>query len=321
MLQAFFNSLSAIFVLLCIIGVGYWTAHRGWFDEKGKSLIARLVNFSIPCFLFYSVTSKFSHDELMELLKIAALPFLTVGINFLLSVFFVKLGLVRKEIQGAFIATSTGATVLFVGVPLSTAMFGDRSLAYLLVYFFANVVFIWTIGLYCIQLDGVNRRGGEKPSFFSAKSLRMLFSPPLLSFILGVACVILALPIPSGVHMVTRYLGQIATPLALIFVGITVYKVGFVRLLHMPREIWLVLASCYVIRPLAMYLCTLPLDMEPLMRQVFVVASSLPVSSVLGVLSRNYGADDEFASSAVGLSTVAFLFVLPVLLTLVGMIQ
>jgi hypothetical protein len=40
----------------------------------------------------------------------------------------------------------------------------------------------------------------------------------------------------------------------------------------------------------------------------------------MAVLSRTYGADDEFASSAVGVSTVALIFVLPVLLTAVSLI-
>jgi hypothetical protein len=40
----------------------------------------------------------------------------------------------------------------------------------------------------------------------------------------------------------------------------------------------------------------------------------------MAVLSRTYGADGEFASSAVGVSTVALIFVLPVLLTAVSLI-
>ena len=311
MLDAFLHALSAIFVILSVVAVGVWTAHKGWYDDRSRTIIAKLVSFTIPFFLFHSVTSKFTHDELFALLKVAGLPFVTVGINFLISVILVRTGIVRKGIEGAFIACFTSSTTLFVGAPLTLAMFGEKGIPYLLVYFFANVVFIWTIGQFNIQMDGVRRNGGEKPSLVSAKSVKML---------IGLLWVVASLPLPEALRMSTRYIGQIATPLALVFVGITVYKVGFSKFRKMPLELWLVLASCYVIRPVVMYFCSLPLEMDALMRQVFVVSSALPVSSVMAVLSRTYGADDEFASSAVGVSTVALIFVLPVLLTAVSLI-
>lgn len=49
----------------------------------------------------------------------------------------------------------------------------------------------------------------------------------------------------------------------------------------------------------------MPLNMDPLMRKCFILASALPVSSVIAVLSKAYGGDEEFASEAIGASTVA----------------
>lgn len=46
----------------------------------------------------------------------------------------------------------------------------------------------------------------------------------------------------------------------------------------------------------------------------------MPVSSVIGVLAKNYGADEAFCSEAVGISTIALLFALPVVLLFVRMI-
>ncbi|MDY4163214.1 MAG: AEC family transporter, partial [Sutterella sp.] len=114
--------------------------------------------------------------------------------------------------------------------------------------------------------------------------------------------------------------GSITSPLALFFIGMTIWKVGFDKLRHMPREIWLILFSCFVLRPLIMYLLCLPFDMEPIMRKVFVAGAALPVSSVLAVLSKNYGADEEYASEAIGASTIGILFALPVLLFIVNFV-
>jgi len=47
---------------------------------------------------------------------------------------------------------------------------------------------------------------------------------------LGLLCVLVSLKVPDTIMMITRYLGNLTTPLALIFVGITVQMVWFGRL-------------------------------------------------------------------------------------------
>lgn len=315
------HSLSALCVLLIIIGFGLWLSSKGMFNApKSRLIVSRLVNASIPCFLFYSVISKFSQEQLLNLLKFAGVPFLTVAINFIISLILVRTPLVRPHLKGTFIATFSAATVLFVGVPLVTTMYGSDGIPYLLIYFFANCVFIWTIGLYNIQLDGVRKGDREIPKLISKESARKFLSPPLIGFMLGLAAVLLSVPIPKFIETSTRYLGQLTTPLALIFVGITIYHIGFDKLKQLPREVWLVLLSCFLIRPLTMYFCTMPLDIEPLMRKCFILGSALPVSTVVAVLAKTYGGDEEFASETVGASTVGMIAILPILLIAVNLI-
>ena len=182
-------------------------------------------------------------------------------------------------------------------------------------YFFANVIFIWTIGLYGIQLDGVHRAGRAQPRLFSMRSIKMFFQPPLQGFLLGVLFVVLALPVPDPIAMITRDLGRVTSPLALVFIGMTIQHIGFEKIKHIPKEVWLILFSCFVLRPVVMYFATGWVDMSNEARQVFIVSSSMPVSSVIGVLAKNYGADEEFCSEAIGISTLALLVALPLVLT------
>lgn len=320
MLEAILNSLCAVAVVAAVAGVGYYFAYKGTFNEQSRADIAKLVNISLPCFLFYSVAARFTHDQFIELAQSLTLPFIVILINFAFSVLFIKIGWVRKELSGTFIACFSGSTVLFVGVPIVMAMYGDRGIPYVLEYFIANCLFIWTIGLYNIQLDSVRRTGGVPPKIFSFKSIRMLFKPPLIGCALGLLCVLVSFKVPDTVMMVMRYLGNLTTPLALIFVGITVYMVGFERLRKMPRELWLVLFACYVLRPVITYFVSIPFELDDFMRRVFMIVSALPVSSVTSVLSRAYGGDAEFAASAIGASTAAVVFVMPVILVLVNLI-
>ncbi|BBF22800.1 AEC family transporter [Sutterella megalosphaeroides] len=313
MLEALQSSLANVLILLLVSACGWWAARRGTFGEKERAAAAKIVTFTLPFFLFHSVVSKFSHEALIELLQTAFVPFVTVGINTAISLLLIRFGLVRREVRGAFVASFTGSTVLFVGVPLTTALYGPEGIPYLLVYFFANLVFIWTAGLYAVKLDGVAARGGPKPALVSPESLRMLLSPPFLAFLAGLFAVAVPIPVPDVVAGTTRTIGAITSPLALLFIGIVVHRVGLEPFKHLPLELKLVLASCFIIRPLVMYLVTMPLDMDEMMRRVFVTSSAMPVSSVIAVLCRSAGADDAFVSEAVGVTTIGLVAALPLL--------
>ena len=178
MSDALLHTISNVLVLTA--GIGWLAAQTGKLDDTGRITTAKIVNLSIPFFLFNSVTTKFTHDQLVELLGMAWLPFVTVCLNLLISLALIRLGLVRRELSGTFTAAFTGSTVLFVGVPMTTALFGEEGIPYLLVYFFANCVFIWTVGLYAIQTDGVAKTGGARPKLVSVTNSR-LKSKALLS--------------------------------------------------------------------------------------------------------------------------------------------
>ena len=111
--------------------------------------------------------------------------------------------------------------------------------------------------------------------------------------------------------------GSVTSPLALFFIGMTIFKIGASEMKRMPRELVFVLLSCFVIRPLVMYLVTIPFDLEPIMRKVFVATAALPVSSVIAVLARTYGGDERFASRAIGVTTLGIIPALPVMLFIV----
>ena len=73
------------------------------------------------------MTSKFGREQMIELLEMAFLPFITIGLNWAISEAMIRVGLVRKELGGVFVASFSGATVLFVGVPMTTALFGEAA--------------------------------------------------------------------------------------------------------------------------------------------------------------------------------------------------
>ncbi len=318
MLEAFLHAVSAVFVLACMAGLGFYSSSQGWYDEKGKNLVSKLVGLSIPFYLFHSVTTKFTHSELVELFSFSWVPFLAFVIYYAASHLVCRVGLVRSEWHGTFIAQCSSGSILFVGIPVTVSLFGDKGVPYLLVYFLANVLYVWTLGLYNIQLDGVRKKGGPAPSLFSLKSLKMIFTKPLIGFLLGIGCVMLGVTVVKPVAMAVGMMGQIASPLALVFIGITLQQIGFAKLRHLPRETWMLLFALNVFKPLVIFTITAFVPMETVLRQVLIIASVMPVSPMTGVFAKLYDGPVEFAAENVGASVAALAFTLPVIMMLVN---
>ena len=92
MSDALLHTISNVLVLVLTAGIGWLAAQTGKLDDTGRITTAKIVNLSIPFFLFNSVTTKFTHDQLVELLGMAWLPFVTVCLNLLISLARIGLG-------------------------------------------------------------------------------------------------------------------------------------------------------------------------------------------------------------------------------------
>ena len=147
-MDIFLRSISGILVILGMILVGFVIGEKGWFDDKSRGLLAKLVT-------------------------------------------------------------------IFVGLPINQALFGDASIPYVLIYYMCNTTFFWTLGTYLIQRDG------EGEAQFDLKtSLKKVFSPPLMGFLLGLVLVMLQIKLPAFLASDLQYLGNLTTPLSMIFIGL-----------------------------------------------------------------------------------------------------
>ncbi len=54
-MEIFLTSISGILVILGMILVGFVMGEKGWFDDKSRGLIAKLVTqIALPCYMLYT---------------------------------------------------------------------------------------------------------------------------------------------------------------------------------------------------------------------------------------------------------------------------
>ena len=231
--MVFFHALQGILSLQIIVTVAYVLARKGWFSPETQILLPRLVTtVALPSYLFYTITHSFGRDDLVHLLYGSLFPLLSILLTFGVAWLIATIARVERRHFGLFCASFSTSNTVFIGLPVNLALFGDAAAPYVLLYFFANTSFFWSVGSYLISHDNEELRG----SATLLDNVRHIFSPPMLGFLAGLAMTLLGLGLPDFVQEALRYMGNLTTPLALIFIGICLYKMDL-RHLHLSRDL------------------------------------------------------------------------------------
>ena len=312
-MDIFLRSISGILVILGMILVGFVIGEKGWFDDKSRGLLAKLVTqVALPCYMLYTITQRFTAVDLLKMLPALRFPALSMVILLGVATGVARIFAVRQDRRGLFISMFFNSNTIFVGLPINQALFGDASIPYVLIYYMCNTTFFWTLGTYLIQRDG------EGEAQFDLKtSLKKVFSPPLMGFLLGLILVMLQINFPAFLASDLQYLGNLTTPLSMIFIGLSVSHVG-VNQLVLGKDQLLILLGRFLVAPLLMATIVYWVPLPSLMKQVFIIQSAMPVMTNAPVVARLYGADSDYAAVMVTETTLATMVVIPILMLLMA---
>lgn len=309
--MVFLHALAGIFSLLIVVALGYLLARLGWFAESTRKLLPKLVtNISLPPFLACTIIASFQRDSLFHMLYGSLLPLAALVILFALGWVTGKAIGVSKKHFGLFCACVSNPNTIFIGIPVNIALFGADSITYVLLYYVASTLFFWTIGNYFISRDQSNN--AVKSRVFHWEKI---ISPPLYGFICGMVVVCFDLPVPDFLMASAKIVGDMTTPLALIFIGTTLQGMQLAKL-RFNRDITAALFGRLVVSPLLVWLLVPLFDLPDMMGKVFVIQSSLPVLMQVAILSAYYDTDPDYGSIMVSLSTIACAITIPIYMAL-----
>lgn len=305
--MAFLHALGGVFGLMLLGFVGFMLAAKHWFGAETRIVLPRLITqVALPPFLMYTIMHSFHRDDLLMLAKGALLPLGSVALTFALAIVLAKLARIQRRHLGLFCASVSNSNTIFVGIPVNLALFGEGSIPYVLLYYAASTVFFWTVGLYSITCDITEK----KKDIPLRARLGQVFSPPLLGFMTGVALTLLGVELPRFLQDVARSLGNLTTPLAMIFIGISIYDMGL-RSIRVGKDMVLLALGRMLLGPLVMSCLLHFFPVPALMGEVFIIQASLPVMAQAAILSAHYHTDPEFGAQAVSLTTLLSMVTIP----------
>ena len=309
----FLTSLGSIFPIIVMIAIGYILRKRHWFHHTFSENVSKLItNVALPCSIFYSVLKYLDMNVLKELSDRLIFTFASVIIGYVTAYIVIKIFKIRRGRRGVFYNAVVNANTIFIGLPLNMALFGEEASKYYLMYYITNTISIWTLGYILLENDSTEEK--ESKGGFNPKKL---LSPPLIAFVAAFIVLVLGISVPKPLVETTKYLGNIVTPLALLYIGIVLADAGL-HSINFDLDTILALLGRFVFSSIVMVALLKVtgqfMQLDSLEIKTFVIQSAAPVFAALPILTNQTEGDIEYATNVVTTSTILFVVVIPVLM-------
>lgn len=315
-MSLFLTSITSIIPIITIIVLGYILQVQGWFgDAFGPNLSRLIMNVALPASIFVSVMKYLTLAKLISLSGGLLYTFVAFILGYIVAYIAVMVFKVRPGRRGTMMNTFVNANTIFIGLPLNVALFGDQALPYFLIYYITNTISTWTLGVYLMTSDSKSGQSKETSKF----DWKKLLPDPLVGFLVALLFLILRISIPDFATNTLTYVGNIVTPLSLIYIGIVLAKAGL-NTITFDKDTIVTLVGRFILAPLIMLLVLkfFAPNMETVEFKTFMIQSATPALAVLPILANQGKGDVEFSTNVVTLSTVLFIVVIPILQTLLG---
>ena len=299
-METFLKMLETQSILFVYMAVGYYCRKVNIFsDEMRAKLTDFTVMITLPCMVFKSFLMEFSMDALIQggvaLLIASAMAVVALIAGNLLYNRFVP----REKciMQYGTLVTNSG----FAGLPIVGGAFGDEGLFLGSLFIIPTRILMWSAGISLFTTGGTRWERTKK----------VLTNPSIIAVGLGLVWMVFQLPLPGFLRSAVGNLGNCTSPLAMALVGAILADVPL-RGIWEPKALYLA-AVRQIVLPVILLVALKGLSLDPLTVGVSVTLSGMPIGSTTAILAQKYGADAEFGSKCVFISTVTSLITVPVL--------
>ena len=308
------------FVLFAILFTGYFMRKINFIDDKMNNSINKLiVYFAYPCLIVHNIGSLDMSGEIITTFLLAFA--LSLGFFYLygFTAFgYAKLRHFPEDESNILEFAMTTPNNGFMGFPVALLFFGEMGMLLMLAHNAAMNFFIFT---YCVKLLRRNETGTRKntPKRFLKATLKFLLNPNILALFIGFILSLLGGLLPEVVDEYLVYIGNISTPMAMIFIGSTLTVYDFKDIIK-SRVIIETSIGKLLLMPAITLAIVYFLPIDPIIKCIVVLGGCFPTAATVPMLSEQEGHDPGPGSKALFLSTVASIITVPLMIKLLMML-
>jgi predicted permease len=270
--------------------------------EVKQLLMMIIINVALPAIILNGIFNTEINDALLsDMLTIfiisIVLNMLGLGLGWTAARIF---GFHSIEAKKLAILAGIGNTG-FIGIPLCAEIFGPVG-GLLAAVFDSGVDFV-TFSLVIMLIQQGNG--------FSLRQFKSLINIPFIAITLGILIAITGFEPPLVIKKLASYLSSLATPLAMIYIGLLISE--FVRRKRKvpKRFVSVSLVMKLLLFPLIAIAILQFLPLSSFLKQLSYIQIAMPTFTLSTVLIARYTNDEESAVIAVIYSTICSLFTIP----------
>ena len=309
----FFHALSAVFLIFCLMAVGYFCGMLKWMGDSEKKFISRFImSIALPMNCISGLLNNVKHEDLASMGSMLAVPLATVLVMLAVSFAVAKVLKLPKKREGVFIAMSFLSNTLFIGLPMSTQLFGEVSVPYVMAYWMVCTCFTQSVALLLVEHAGEGGKGSFSPVAFVKD---IVTKPPIIAVVLAYVMLWFDFRPPALFMSFAKYMSQTVTPLALLYSGFIMYELGL-KNVRLEKGLPAMLVLRLLVSPLLCWVFCMLFHVEGLARNVFIVEAALPTVTQITVMAGHYHADERYSAAGSTLSMFGIFITIPVIMVL-----
>ena len=285
--------------------IGFVCVKTGYLKAEVRDAVSKLIiRVTLPLLMITSLTKlSFDHEKAVNSITVFVSAMVIIALLYLTGQLTARLFRLPKAKHYIHICMHTFGNVVFVAYPLIQALYGDEGLLYAALCAFANDCWLWTAGVYTLS-----KTRGEGGSLIS--NLKRLVTPSSIGFLISLVMLLTGLRFGGMVKEVLTNVGGLTTYLSMLFIGMTLALVDF-RHLYRRVSLFAIVAVKMLLMPFLLILALRFLPFDPMVEAVLVLQTAIPTSTVLVILTTDYGCDTVYSAEGVFISTLLSLGTLP----------
>jgi len=279
-------------------------------EEQTLGLTGIVVNLTWPCLVISAMQIPYSLEILKNCGYISIFMLVLLCIAFLISLLLVKIIKMKKSHSYLFTFMILFSNNGFMGIPIINAIFGGVATFYASIVEMVGNILVFSVGIALIQM-AAGKRLKMNP--------REFLTPGIYGVLIGFLLFLFNITLPGFLGDSINIIGSATTPLTMVIIGMqigrmkvkdifgesTIYIMTFVKLIIIPSVTYVIF---FVV-----------LNDSSLLARVMVLDFAMPAAMCSAIFSQQYGADYEFASKGVLITTLFSIATLPIVTLLISL--
>lgn len=306
------------FLLFALIIVGYYCNKKGWLNrETNKNMSSMVMHVMIPAMLISTIATLPVNDRILKAFFIMAGGQVVAMVLFgLLMRLYARFRKQDKRLYPMLDITVGSLNTGFLGLPVAQIFFGGEGVLFMSSGVLSLNLYLWSYGVCVIENKRIEGLQGMKKT-----AKKILTNPNCVSVVLGMVLALTGVVqfVPAAAVEFLKKLGDLATPLSLIYIGALAGDSGISSLFKEKVALEFSIIKM-ILMPAAVGVVLFFIPAGTLVKSVFLLSMALPSAIVVPMMVEQYGYGEKLSSDIVLWTTFISMITMPVCVWITGIL-